>query len=583
MPKTTRERARERRANESFLFRPTPGGDVSVCLVYPNTYPVGMANLGFQAVFEILASHPRVRCERAFAPDCDRPDAEVVALETGKPLRDFEIVAFSISFEADYQNVVGILSGATVPPLRAARTGGPLLLAGGPATFLNPEPIADFFDLFLIGEGEEMVPEFLARYLAARDDGCGRAALLDAAEEVGGAYRPDRYAIDYAQDGTIQSVSYRGPGSGMVRRRLVEDLDRFATTSRVLTREAVFGDMYLVEASRGCEWGCRFCAAGYMYRPVRYRNAAKLSAAAERGLTERLTIGLVGAEMASVPGVEDLCEFVTERGGRPSPSSLKADVISRRLASALGRSANQSVTIAPEAGSERMRRVINKNLTEPEILRAADWLVAAGVQAMKLYFMIGLPTETHDDVAAIVELTKRIRACSQGGQRVGRLTLSVNPFVPKPWTPLQWESMESIKSLKAKIAYLRREIARLPGVTLDVESPREAYYATLLSRGDRRVSRLLIAVHKAGGDWWRVLRDCRLAARDAKARRAPAAEQVDPDGYVGRRYARDEILPWDFIDHRLHKRFLWAERQRAYQERQTAPCDVTVCKVCGAC
>jgi radical SAM superfamily enzyme YgiQ (UPF0313 family) len=496
-----------------------------------------------------------------------------VSLESGRPLREFELLAFSVSFETDYLHIVDILTGAGIPPRRDARQGGPLLLAGGPATFLNPEPIADFFDLFLIGEGEEMVPEFLARYLAARDNGGGREGVLDAAAEVEGAYRPDRYTSDYAEDDTIQTVTYRGPGGGAVKRRLVADLDRFTTASKVLAPEAVFGGMYLVEASRGCEWGCRFCAAGYMYRPVRNRSLATMREAVEEGLGVRETIGLVGAEMASLPGIAELCELVTDRGGRPSPSSLKADVITRRLAAALGRSKTQSVTVAPEAGSERMRRVINKNLTEPEILRAADWLVGSGVQAMKLYFMIGLPTETHEDVAAIVELTKKIRARFQHDARVQRLTLSINPFGPKPWTPLQWEPMEDLRSLKAKIAYLRGEIGRLPNVTCDVESPREAYWATLLSRGDRRVADLLLAIHAAGGDWWGVIR----------ARSRDTAGGVDPDFYVRRPYAYDEILPWDFIDHALHKRFLWVERTRAYEEQQTMPCDVTTCRVCGAC
>jgi radical SAM superfamily enzyme YgiQ (UPF0313 family) len=574
MSESLRERTRDRRAQERFLFTPSGGGDVSICLVYPNTYPVGMANLGFQSVFEILSCHPRVHCARAFLPDDDHRGAEVVTFESGRRLRDFEILAFSISFETDYLHVVEILAGAGLPPLRDDRGGGPLLLCGGPATFLNPEPIADFFDLFLIGEGEEMIPEFLAQYLTARDTGGGRAGVLDAVAEVGGAYRPDRYDITYADDGTIGSVAYRGPGSGMVTRRLIEDLDRFTTASKVLTPEAVFGDMYLVEASRGCEWGCRFCAAGYMYRPIRHRSLETLQAAAAEGLEHRSTIGLVGAEMASVPGVAELCEFVADRGGRASPSSLKADVITNRLARALGRSANQSVTIAPEAGSERLRRVINKNLTEPEILRAADWLVGAGVRALKLYFMIGLPTETHEDVDGIIELTRRIGERFQREKRVQQLKLSVNPFGPKPWTPFQWEPMEDLRSLKTKITGLRREVGRLRGIDIDIESPREAYYATVLSRGDRRVSRLLLAVHAAGGDWWSVLRSWQ---------RDPPVDGVNPDVFTHRSCAVDEILPWDFLDHSLHKRFLWVESVRSRAERQTAPCDVTTCKVCGAC
>src|SRR5712671_6469308 len=273
MRRHPRARAQQRLEQEQMLFRASGGGDLAVCLVYPNTYPVGMANLGFQAVFEILSRHPRVHCERAFLPDRDEPDREVV------------------SFESDYLHIVEILAAAGIPVLRAERGGGPLLLAGGPATFLNPEPIADFFDLFLIGEGEEMVPEFLARYLGARDGDGGRAGVLDAVAEVEGAYRPDRYTIEYAADDTIQSVTYRGPGAGVVKRRLVADLDQFTTASKVLAPEAVFGGMYLVEASRGCDWGCRFCAAGYMYRPIRNRSIGTLRAAAEEGLAFQPTIG----------------------------------------------------------------------------------------------------------------------------------------------------------------------------------------------------------------------------------------------------------------------------------------------------
>lgn len=581
------ERARVRRAGERVLFPKKQHGDLRVCLVYPNRYPVAMGNLGFHAVYEIFDSHPAVVCERAFLPDDDEAAVigrgELRSLESHTRVQDFDIVAFSVSFETDYWHVVRQLDLIGIP-LRAAERGdhAPLVIAGGPATFLNPEPLADFVDLFLLGEAEEMLPEFIEVLVEV----CGprpprrapwRTLLEACAARVAGAYVPALY--EPAFDGPVQcGLLYRGAGAARVERRLVRDLNRFPTTTRVLSDEAVFGDMMLVEASRGCQWGCRFCAAGYMYRPIRTRGVERLAETIRAGLQARDTIGLIGAEMASVPGLDCLAELAADAGGRVSPSSLKADCVTPRLAAALGRGRNRSVTVAPEAGSERMRRVINKNLSEPDILRAADLLVGEGVQDLKLYFMIGLPAEEPEDVTAIAELTGRIRSrlcdTERARRRVARITASVNPFVPKPWTPLQWDAMETIPRLKRKFVVLRENMRTIPNVQLDTESPREGYFQAIMSRGDRRIGRVLEAVHAAGGDWWQVIRAWQ---RDG------LSGLPHPDEYVHRRYDEDELLPWDFIDHRIDRRYLRAERRKAMLAKQTPPCDTSTCKACAAC
>ncbi|HJW71048.1 MAG TPA: radical SAM protein [Candidatus Binatia bacterium] len=564
-----------RLAAERRMLAPGSRGPLSVCLVYPNTYAVGMANLGFQAVFRILNDDVRVTAERAFLPDGARSTwpRTLRTFESDRPLGDFDVLAFSISFETDYLHVLDVLALAGLPLRRALRgPAAPLVLAGGPATFLNPEPLAEFVDLFLIGEAEEMLPEFLARAAAGPP---GRRALLDRTEDVAGAYRPDRFRPRYDDDGALAGVDYDGPFEPRVVRRYLARLDESETTSQVLSPEAVFGDMFLVEGSRGCEWGCRFCAAGFMYRPVRYRSPERVRDGIARGLRERQTIGLVGAEMASQPGIASLCQEIAAAGGRASPSSLKADLITPALAQALGGGGNRSVTVAPEAGSERLRRVVNKNLTESDILRAAERLVGGGVEALKLYVMVGLPTETDADVDAIGDLVHAVRMRLLAGRRprVGRILVSINPFVPKPWTPFQWEPMEDLRSLKRKLARVRRKLSAIPAVQVETESPREGYLQTVLSRGDRRVADVLERLHADPPSWWPTLR----------ALRGGSHEVVDPDRFVHRPYAADEPLPWDFIDHAVDKRYLLAERRKAYAEIQTPPCDTHTCHTCGAC
>jgi radical SAM superfamily enzyme YgiQ (UPF0313 family) len=586
-----RKRAQERIERERVLFERHLGGDVSVCVIYPNTYPLAMANLGFQAIFRIFDAEPGIAADRAYLPDPDQLQEmetrgeRLLSFEGARPLSDFDILAFSIAFETDYLNLLAILDLAGIPAAREARRDRncPLIIAGGSATFLNPEPIADFIDLFLIGEGEEMVPEFITAWRASHSAGMARERMLKALLQVQGAYVPAFYEPRYDYRGHLLDVRFKGRGGGRVKRRLIKDLDRFQTNSLILTNESVFGDMYLVEASRGCQWGCRFCAAGFMYRPIRYRSPEEITSQALSGLAQRKVVGLVGAEMASVPGVAEVAAAVADAGGRLSPSSLKADCISPKLAGALARGGNRSVTIAPEAGSERMRKFINKNLSEADILRAAAMMIGEGVDNLKLYFMIGLPEETDADVEAIALLTAKILDRARAAKsRIGRITVSLNPFVPKPWTPLQWDPMEDTKSLKRKIALLRSLLMRLGNVELDAESPREAYFQALISRGDRRVGGILERLHRERrrepGEIWQALREIQREAVRAKPGPLP-----NPDMFVHRAYGQAELLPWDFIDHSVDKWFLTSERKKAHFEHQTKPCDVTRCKVCGAC
>ena len=567
-------------SKERLLFTPNRAGSLSVCLAYPNTYAVGMANLGFQTVFRILATTPDVVCERAFLPDPDVDAARLRSLESGRALAEFDIVAFSLSFESDYPNIVRMLDASAIPARAVERRDGawawPLLLAGGPATFLNPEPVAPFFDVFLIGEGEEMIREAFAD--VALRAGQGRDALREALGSVGGGYRPDLYEPRYGDNGRLVAVQAAPGAPAQVVRRYVTDLDAEPAKTAVVAPDSVFGEHYLVEASRGCEWGCRFCAAGFMYRPVRHRSSAGVAADAVAGLEVAPTIGLVGAEMASHPGIAQTCESISAAGGRASPSSLKADQISPRLARAVAGGGARSVTIAPEAGSERMRRVINKNLSEEEILRATDLMVGDGVDSLKLYFMCALPTETEADLDGIHDLTVEIRQRMLGHGRargrLGSITVSLNPFVPKPWTPFQWDPMDTVSRCQSKIAYVRRRLGRVPNVTVDADSPREAYLQTLLSRGDRRVAAVIERLARSSEGWWREL----------KALRGPAVEGIpDPDSFVVEPYARDTLFPWDFIDHHIDKSYLWLERGRAHSERETEPCDVATCHTCGAC
>jgi len=528
-------------ADEHGTVRKDWGGRVSVALVYPNTYAVGMSNLGFQTIYRHLNAIPDVVCERVFLPDPEdidelrRTRSAPCSLESQRPLGDFHMVAFSVTYEGDYVNVLRILGFGGIP-LRASerRPWDPLILMGGVCAFSNPEPIAPFMDFIVVGEGEELVVELMAAY---RDGYRDRAGFLTALTGLSGVYVPERYEVSYAADGTIGEVKALGGAPAIVTKRRLRDVDAFETIAAIKTRGAEYGHMALLEVGKGCGRGCRFCLEGQVYRPVRHRSVDALRrTVAEFARQGETRIGLVGACVSDYPWIGELLKVVAEHGMELSISSLRADSLTADLAGALARGGHRTLTVAPEAGTERLRRAIRKAITDDQIMEACDLVRACGIPNFKCYFMLGQPTESAEDVEAIPRLAQRmlarLRVLDPAGRPFGRLTLSISSFVPKPWTPFQWAPFDGVESLRQKLDIVKRGVRGLPTVRVLHENPREAALQALLARGDRRVADFLEAAARADGDWRRALREW----------------DGDPEHYTTRARATDERLPWDHFD-----------------------------------
>ena len=545
-------------------------GRISVALAYPNNYHVGMSNLGFQAVYSLINRIDDLVCERVFLQEEeDSTSSRLRSLESNRRLSDFDIIAFSISFENDYPNLLAMLGQAGLPLLSSERIPPqPLIIAGGVTSFLNPEPIAPFIDCFVIGEAEAILPDFFDIYKTLSDR---QSFLEELVSRVPGVYVPSLYDVAYDNNGLLESFVPKKNAPATVKRAVVDDLSSCETCSAIVSAQTTFENTYLLEASRGCPHGCRFCAAGFVYRPCRFRNASQLEKCLEEAQEHAVQIGVVAADIADIPDLESFCLTAIDRNLNISFSSLRADLLTPDLMEILKRSGTKTATIAPDAGSERMRRVINKGISEQEVFRAVEMIVGAGIPNLKLYFMVGLPEETMSDVDQIVALCKKIKhqflKFSRSKGRIGQISVSLNCFVPKPFTPFQWVPLEQVGGLKKKIRHVKEGLRRVANVRVHADLPKWAYIQALLSRGDRRVADVLVNIYKNKGNWAKTLK----------------ASIINSDFFVYRERSFDEILPWDFIDHGVKKTFLIEEYEKALKGETTPPCNVGQCKVCGVC
>jgi len=562
-----RERALATLAKETGYVRKPHGDRLRVALAFPNTYWVGMSNLGFQTVYRLFNDRDDVVCERVFLPP-KQELAELVAtraplltLESQTPVGELDILAFSISFEWDYVNVLTMLKLAGIPSYATARgSHDPLIVIGGAVTFVNPEPLALFADVIAAGEGEVLVPPLAD----ACRDATSRADLLQRLALERGFYIPSFYEPQYGADGALTGYAVApglpGPPPMPVRKAAVKTTDALdPPATSIFTPETEFGARFLVEVVRGCANLCRFCWAGYNYLPVRPFPTDRILQLAAAARPHASRVGLVSIALCDHPDIERILAGLLDMGYAISPASLRLDDLTEPIVRILRSSGERGITIAPETGSDRLRRVVNKTVTNDEILDRADLIFANGIENLKLYYMIGLPTETDEDLVAIRDLTLQMRERMMKHARtrgqVGRIVGSVNPLIPKPGTAYQWLPMEDPAVTERKTKRLRALMAGIDNVYFNIKSERHSYYQALLSLGDRRVAPAIEAAERNGQNW----------------RAAVEESGVDADFFIFRDRSRDAVLPWDVIDGGMKASFFQAEYAKALREEWTLP------------
>ena len=563
-PRHQREIAQEILSKEIGYVRKPHANRLRVALIFPNTYFVGMSNLGFQTIYRLFNDDPDIVCERAFLPPKQELAAlreagtRIVTLESQTPVADFDIIAFSVSFEWDYTNVLTMLRLAGVP-LRAADRDykHPLVVIGGAVTFVNPEPLAMFADVIAAGEGEALVPALVEAMSSS-----SRSEQLKRLAQARGYYIPSFYDVEYAADGTIvKYVPREGTGAPPIVRKAAlkttEAVDPPSTT--IFTPDTEFGSRFLIEVVRGCANLCRFCWAGYNYLPVRAFPTDRILALAQAARAHSSKAGLVSIALCDHPDIEHILRSLRDMGYSISPASLRLDDLTPTIVSILKESGERTLTIAPETGSDRLRRVINKTVTNAEILDSAELIFSSGIESLKLYYMIGLPTEDDDDLVAIRDLTVQLHEImlkhARPRGRIGRIVASVNPLVPKPGTAYQWLPMERTDVIERKMKRMRALVADIDNVYFNIKSERHSYYQALLSLGDRRIAPAIEQAEANGGQW-------RTALADA---------ELDGDFYIYRDRTNDAVLPWNIIDGGMKEPFFRAEFEKSTRAEWTLP------------